>query len=293
MMISFTDAVEAALLADDQPAVTDYDLYARARAIRAAGEWDGRAIKRNPTEWDVSRLRSLLRRLTDKSAIAQDMDFNSGVWRIVQSTRAGSAEEIACIADPFCYVSHLSAMQRYGLTDRSPEALHLTRPARALWNAMRDEKMGLEGADEEAKALFLRFGIGETLRRRPVVTHETRHPATPVAVRGERTRISSIGRTFIDMLTHPDLCGGMRHALDVWDRSAGQFIDEIIPAVEATSSKIDKVRAGYILEERLQIDDPRIQAWRAFAQRGGSRKLDPEAPYAPTFSETWMISLNV
>ena len=71
------------------------------------------------------------------------------------------------------------------------------------------------------------------------------------------------------------------------------WIGQIISAVEEENASIVKVRAGYILSERLGIADPRIEAWKAFAQRGGSRKLDPDAPYAPVFSGAWMLSLNV
>lgn len=294
MMINFTDAIEAALLSDDQPIVTEYEVYRRAAELRQVGVWGDQAIKRGPVEWNAHRLRSLLRRLSAKRVLAPDVDFGSGVWRVVQSTRSGSAEEVACIADPFCYVSHLSAMQRYGLTERSPEALHVTTPARAVWNTLRDAKAVQElGSDDDAQGLLLRYSLGPSLRRRAVIVHESSHPASPVEVRGERTRISGIGRTFLDMLANPNLCGGMRHVLDVWERSAGDWTSEIIEAVNSTPSKIDKVRAGYILEERLGLNDPRILSWRTFAQRGGSRKLDPEAPYAPTFSASWMISLNV
>jgi len=293
--MNLNDALEQLLLERDTPVVTDYEFLILGRALFNKGTWAGEPLKRMPSGWDHIRARNAQRRLMMRRTIAPDTDFRSGVWRVVQSTRSGSAEEIACIADPFCYVSHLSAMQRYGLTDRSPESLHLSTPKRALWNSMRDEKMVADLGDErdiEHPAL-LRFGFKERIRRRPVTIHETSHPAEPVTVRGERTRITSIGRTFVDMLAEPSLCGGIHHVLDIWDNEAERWTNEIIAAVDAITAKIVKVRAGYILSERLDVDDKRIAAWQAFAQRGGSRKLDPDAPYAPIFSERWMISLNV
>lgn len=294
-MISFTETLDAALLADDQPVITDYDVFRRAAGLIEARLWNETPIKYLPKAWDQRRLRSLLNRLVRQQTLAQDRDFRSGVWRVVQATRSGTADEVACIADPFCYVSHLSAMQRYGLTDRSPTALHLTTPAREIWNRLRDTKIATEltAPPEDPTTLLVRFGFKEKLRRRPVVVHETRHPTTPASIRGERTRITTIGQTFVDMLSEPLLCGGMHHVLDTWDRHAESWLEEIIPAVETTETKIAKVRAGYILSERLGLKDPRISAWQAFAQRGGSRKLDPDAAYAPVFSEAWMISLNV
>ena len=110
---------------------------------------------------------------------------------------------------------------------------------------------------------------------------------------GEETRISSIGQTFADMLGESGLCGGMRHVLDVWEREAAQWVPEIAASVDKLTSKIAKVRAGYILSELLEIEHPAIERWEQFAQRGGSRKLDPEGEYLPSFSERWMISLNV
>lgn len=295
-MISFAEAVEASLLATDSPVVTDYDVYRAASTLMEKRVWDGVPIKRAPKEWDVPRTRNILRRLVARQTLAADRDFRSGVWRLVQATRAGTADEVACIADPFCYVSHLSAMQRYGLTDRSPEALHITKPSRPIWNAMRNAKIAAEVPERDigdAESLLRHFGLNPILRRRPVVVHETKYPAKPTQIRGERTRIISIGETFVDMLAEPQLCGGIHHALDIWDQQALDWLDQIIEAVDATESKIVKVRAGYILSERLCLDLPRIKAWRTFAQRGGSRKLDPDAPYAPIFSEPWMLSLNV
>lgn len=295
-MLSFVDAAEAAILSANDPVITDYGIFQVGLSLATMKTWDDRPIKYVPQGWDEKRSRNLTRRLVARSSLAQDKDFRSGVWRVVQATRAGTAEEIACIADPFCYISHLSAMQRYGLTDRSPEALHISRPARALWNALKLTKLASELPQEhvrDASRIMLHFGTNATLRRRPIEVHETKYPAKTMEVRGESTRVVEIGRLFVDMLAQPHLCGGIHHALDIWERSARDWLAQIIGAVDEENASIVKVRAGYILSERLGVADSRIEAWRAFAQRGGSRKLDPDAPYAPSFSEPWMISLNV
>jgi predicted transcriptional regulator of viral defense system len=295
-MKSFADAVEEALLEANSPVVTDYGVFHAGLDMFLTRSWKGEPIKYVPSGWDIRRSRNLIKRLVQRRALVSDQDFRSGVWRLVQATRAGTAEDVACIADPFCYVSHLSAMQRYGLTDRSPEALHLTTASRPVWNAMKAEKLSKDLPPEhirEASELFLRFGVNSNLRRRPVVIHETKYPAKTSEVRGENTRIVEIGQVFVDMLAQPHLCGGIHHALDVWDEHAPSWLDQIVAAVEQDNASIVKVRAGYVLAERLAISDPRIEKWKAFAQRGGSRKLDPDTPYAPTFSENWMISLNV
>lgn len=286
----------AKILADrDEPIVTEYDFYVLSAGLVRKGELAGEKIKRLPTRWDVARSRGALRSLEKKQVVIPDRDFRSGVYRITQATSAGTAEDACCLVDPFCYVSHLSAMQRYGLTERAPEALHLTTPSRPIWNRLRDEKMGRELLADMGVAYpqLIRIGFRPNVRRRPVMLHESSHPARPLGVRGGYTRISSIGRTFVDMLSEPRLCGGMHHILDIWENEAGAWLDQIIDEVDAVEAKIIKMRAGYILSERMGIDDPRILEWSRFAQRGGSRKLDPDTAYAPVFSEKWMISLNV
>jgi len=95
------------------------------------------------------------------------------------------------------------------------------------------------------------------------------------------------------MLSNPELCGGMAHVIDVWKESAKTYLDEIIQAIDKSPKSIIKCRAGYIIEQILNIKDCKVSKWSEFAQRGGSRVLDPNSPYAPEFSEKWMISINV
>jgi predicted transcriptional regulator of viral defense system len=290
------EAATKLLLQLNQAVVTEYELFIRVLSVFAEGSFQGQRITRAPREWDAQRNRSLIRNLVRDRVLVGDNDFRSGVWRIVQAVTAGSAEEACCLADPFCYVSHLSAMDRYNLTDRTPIELHLTTPDRPVWNRLRDEKMDADLANLSSHLevpMLNRIGFKTRVRRREVALHETIHPANPVVIRGEKARIAPIGHVFLEMLETPRLCGGIRHVLDIWETAARQWLGEIIPEVDRHSSKIVRVRAGYIIEERLGISDPRVSSWVQDAQRGGSRKLDPDAPYAPIYSEKWMISLNV
>lgn len=293
--MNFSDGLENALLAKDLPVVTLYDFYVLGDHLFRTKVWNSAPLKRLPHDWDQLRAKNAVRRLEARRALVANSDFASGVWRVTQATRAGSAEEVACIADPFAYVSHLSAMQRYGLTDRSPQALHLTSPKRPLWNALRSERAlrDLPEVQRVESPILNRPGFRDTIRRRPVVVHVSSHPWNPSPISGEETRITSVGQTFADMLTEPGLCGGMRHVLDVWENEAGQWVPEIVAAIDQLDIKIVKVRAGYILSEIMDIDHPALHNWEKFSQRGGSRKLDPDADYAPEFSERWMISINV
>ncbi|MFC4237287.1 hypothetical protein ACFOY8_18935 [Thalassospira xianhensis] len=293
--MNFTDALEEALLARDLPIITFYDFFVLGERIFFTKKWGEHFLKRLPHNWDYPRARNAIKRMEERQALVPDSNFRSFVWRVTQSTRAGSAEEIICISDPFSYVSHLSAMHKYGLTNRSPEALQITTPKRKLWNSMQEERIKKDLpslATFEPKLMF-RPHYNEFVRRRKVSTHTTSSPWKPAKLAGEETRITTIGQTFADMLLQPALCGGMRHVLDVWAKEATIWADEIIEAINKHKSKIIKVRAGYIFTEVLEITDPRITLWKTNAQRGGSQKLDPENDYSANYSETWMISINV
>ena len=47
------------------------------------------------------------------------------------------------------------------------------------------------------------------------------------------------------------------------------------------------------MSEVCGLNDLAFSDWEKSAQRGGSRKLDPEGEYVPDFSERWKLSLNV
>lgn len=275
----------------ETPLVTNYQMF---RILW--GIYKNRSVKYlrgdYPTKETFHQLRS---RLRQHNIIFQDPDYRR-FWRITSHSDR-PADEIVCIADPHTYISHISAMQSYGLTTRRPKALYVSQPSKQQLKSLNAAQVEADFGPAEARDYYVEpltiTHHPKKVRGRDIDVHTTQHIGQHIDIRGSFARIATIGQTFLDTLAQPEKCGGMLHVLDVWRDHASIYVDDIISAVDEAPKSIHKVRAGYILSERLGISHPRIEAWKAYAQRGGSRLLDPHAPFAPQFSEDWMISLNV
>ena len=273
-----------------KPIITQFEFFRIIRQVYRESYSKKLYLRRKIPDYDdYSRLRS---KLNMAGVIRPDRDYRTRVLRVLAVSDL-PAENITCLVDPTCYVSHLSAMQRWGLTDRNPAALILTRPDRKT--AAAQLQTMAEGLDEDGTNPFRLNIVGHPprVRNRAVHVYQSKTAGKSVPIRGEDARLSTIGQTFLDMLQKPDLCGGMSHVLDVWEEHAETFLDEVVTAVDTATRGLIKSRAGHILEERLGLRHQRIESWREFSQRGGSRKLDPAKGYAAMYSEKWMISLNV
>ena len=80
--------------------------------------------------------------------------------------------------------------------------------------------------------------------------------------------------------------------IDIYREHAPSNLAVILSEVSQHGTDIDRVRVGYILEERCGVSDRRLDDWLRYAARGGSRKLDVKAEYAAVFSERWSLSIN-
>ena len=177
----------------------------------------------------------------------------------------------------------------------------LTTPPPPRWGRLAVERMQKDlGPDgyalyREASLPPLRRLRLAKIHRKTVNIHSTVHcdPGAYVNVQERSLRVSTIGRTFLDMIREPDLCGGIYHVLEVYADHASRYLRLIVDTVDRHGSKIEKVRVGYLLGERLGLAHPTIETWRPLAQRGGSQKLYAKAPYSPNFSEEWCLSLNI
>ena len=227
------------------------------------------------------------------STLKRDPDLLSRHY----SLKEGTAIEVAMAVDPFCYLSHRSALAWHGLT-REAE-LHISTPNRSGWRSRVNEHMSevleFDVAHAEYDDLPFQFVNPQFTAKLRGVTlhrHELSMPVVPIPTH-EGIRVASIGDAFRQSIENPLWCGGIRNIVRIWKRHGITHHNKIIKAVEGAPEKIVKVRAGYLLNEVLGITNPAIDNWLRYAQRGSSRKLDPSSPYASRFSERWMLSINV
>ena len=249
------------------------------------------------TKADASLLQTRLAELESTGILTPHPNFENHAYRLLGRKEEDPAE-VACAIDPFCYLSHLSAMAHHGLTDRLPAKLFLSSPALRDWKGEaqarmeRDLESGLKRYLEAGLPALIHVKLKKIGPAEIRVLH-SKHRGAFKNVKGKTLRVSTLGRTFLDMLRNPDHCGGIRHVVEVYRQHAPVYLRLIVDELEQHGGPIDKVRAGYLLDEQCGVKDPTVESWTRFAQRGGSRKLDAAAEYQPVWSDKWCLSLNL
>lgn len=281
------DRIADALASTSAPAVSAYEL-ARQVFVFLDGAQD-----LVPKEVYQSVAQSLLR-----THLLTPMEQVTPKAYLLFGRSSASAAEVICSLDPFAYVSHLSAMEHHGLTDRFPKILYMTRPPATEWRkqaAVRTAKDLGERltAYEEAGLPRLVPPKIASVGRTVIQFYERSQLGAFRLVAGSSLRVATIGRVFLDMLREPSLCGGIQHVIDIYQSEAKRYLQFIVDEVDRHGQPIDKVRVGYMLTEVCRLDDPVVSDWQQFAQRGGSRKLNPDEEYVPDFSARWQLSINV
>lgn len=283
-----------------QPAITGYQIGLFIYHLYTQKKYKNYYItnikKNTPNRDDYNRY---IKDLTNYGILIRNIVSHKEVFGVL-SQSAPSAEEIICSIDPFVYISHLSAMEYHGLTDRFPKTLFLTTPKSSEWKVLAENKMSKDLGSEYNN--YLNTGLPklkklkiEKIQKKSINSFKTTfyNPGSYIKIKDQYLRVSNIGRTFLDMLKHPNLCGGIYHVLDIYTEHAKRYLRLIVDEVDQHGSIIDKIRIGYILDERLDLKDDKIEKWKLNAQRGGSRKLVADEPYKPFFSENWCLSINI
>jgi len=281
-----------------QPVVTDYELGRVLVHLYDKKEIEGRKIGRLRKPFpDKGDFRSLVETLVARGILRKSRDFRGSVYNILGKTQH-APEEILCSVDPFAYISHLSAMSYHGLSNRIPSTIFYSTPQHPKWSGFAMKKMRVDLGDQLAsyresnlpRLTQIRFA---RIEKKPVHKYASVHTGAFKVVKDRVLRVSTIGRTFLDMVRAAHLCGGINHVIEVYEAHAKPYEHLIVDEVERHGTLIDKTRAGYLLDEQCGITgNPVIEKWAQHVQRGGSRKLDPLSEYSSQYSERWCLSLN-
>ncbi len=301
--MKITAAISSEINELKKPVITGYDLGRLLFAVYQAGNYKGTPLSflRNsiPTRRNYF---SVVKELFSYSVLRHGkfVSHQYAFEIFSASSTPPSPGEVACCVDPFAYVSHLSAMEYHGLTDQFPKMLFISSPKSKVWSQLAKKQMEKDLGDAlalylDAELPILKRLVVNKIAGKPVNVYSSVHHdyGAYVTVKDRFLKVSSIGRTFLDMIRTPDLCGGIYHVLDVYSEFAKRYLRLIVDETNQNGNLIDKTRVGYILDERLGLSEPRIEGWKKNVQRGGSRKLVADGDYFSTYSETWCLSINI
>jgi hypothetical protein len=291
-------AISLSLGSLQEPVLTSYRLGIIIHRLYLSKTFNGEPLSRLLKDHaSAAEFNTAVGNLIRNGVLESHPNFPNKVYRIL-GRKESDAGEVACTVDPFCCVSHLSAMRFHGLTNRLPAKLFISGPNQHLWRQKSLEQMGKDLGDTlsvyfDGDMPKLTFPKMRRIDRTDIHRFSTTHPGAYKNVSEPLLRVSTIGRTFLDMLRSPHLCGGMAHVIEVWEEHARAYLKPIVSEIDRHGDPIDKVRAGYLINEKLRLADETVDAWKKFVSRGGSRKLDPSEPYMPQWSEHWCLSINI
>ena len=279
-----------------QPVITKYQLGVIIFNLYILGKYNGKKLRIRKSYPDSSDFNRIINDLKN-NGVLKDFKGLSAVYSIIGKDTS-SEEEIICSVDPFSYISHLSAMSYHGITDRVPKIVFISSPSPKNWKEFALERMKKDLKDnlsiynDNYFPKLIRVNM-ERVGKRVVNRFSSIHLGAYKNIRNKTIRVSTIGRTFLDMIKRPDFCAGIYHVVEIYKEFAERYLELIVNEIDRHGNKIDTVRAGYILEELCGLKHDIFDRWLQNVQRGGSRRLDPTEDYSSNYSERWCLSINI
>lgn len=222
---------------------------------------------------------------------------------ILDKSKDISPASIICSIYPETYISNLSAMRFYSITDRLPKVTQLVTPTRAEWKKKAQIDFlkfnELYNLDVETASLYKKYSIPfpDTKNGRLLnfqCETYSKSQVSPYTQMPDGTRIIAIGNLFIEMLENFIPCGGIDHVLDTYINFGLIFKEEIFTSLPQYSN-ITQAKVGFIFEQLLGLKNNNFLSEIKYKQReirGGSRKFISFEPYSDIYSPEWNISLN-
>jgi predicted transcriptional regulator of viral defense system len=225
-------------------------------------------------------------------------------------------EQVVSGIYPYGYLSHLSAMNVYKLGTVRSSAVYFTCLSRSDWNhqCLKDLKKAFKGFRVQVydmgdgstlQSIFLEQNLSveersiipgypseDALDGRNIILINKKNLAESEWWAG--VRVQNIIDLFIDMLRHPQYCGGFQHVIDVYNHHIDPYFEKIVAKLNSEGTIIDRARFGFIAERHLFKEHPFFKEWKVEQEdkRGGSRKLVSTLDFDSEFDPIWNISIN-
>ena len=218
---------------------------------------------------------------------------------------------------PLGFLSHLSAMNLYALSNTKSSGIYFTCPNRSDWKklCLKNIKKRFKGLSiampvsnkyiEINGFIFSTQSILDPYPNQKILEEAGSNKALIIinkksSVESEwwnNCHIQNIVDLYLDMLKAPHYCGGISHVLKIYQDHLiedQKLLSDILDILDKTGSIIDKARVGCILNKVFAIESSQLDKWKfeQIGKRGSSRKLFSNFEFDSFFDEEWNISIN-
>ena len=213
---------------------------------------------------------------------------------LISKKNIDSREQIICSIFPYGYISHISAMRWYGITDRLPKEVYYTALSKEQWKKRSLIEITTRmGNNIKANEFIPTYPRNEIYFGRRLIVTSKEINSLPLE-NSLGVRVQNVGELFNSMFSKTDYCGGQQHVIDVFKEHGDSVKNTVIKYVDRFGSKIDKARIGFMYSRVLDVESEIIEKWKIESQktRGSSKKLFSNAPFCSAYCEEWNLSLN-
>lgn len=221
----------------------------------------------------------------------------TGYGYFVKSRNKLTPVELLFPLFPHAYLTYLSAMRHYSITDRIPKQIQIELPSRAQWKAQNIEVVNQIDTSIDDKEIILKYlprypKNNDIYFKKKLLVSSTLSPK-PYIQLDNGVRVIEIGYLFVEMINNPKQCGGIDHVIDIFKEYGIAFKKKIYKAA-LESSLVAQARIGLIFEEILKQNDPEItkMKYRNKDLRGGSRVFLAGEDFSNIINVEWSLSLN-
>jgi len=198
---------------------------------------------------------------------------------------------------PYAYLTHLSAMRHYSITDRIPKQIQIELPSRTQWKSKIIEVVDQINASIDEKEIILKYlprypKNNDVYFKKKILVSSTKSPKLYINL-DNGVRVIEIGNLFVEMVNNPKECGGIEHVMDIFKEYGLAFKKKIYKAA-LESSLISQARIGLIFEQILGQSDPEIVKMKNRNRdlRGSSRVFIAGEDFSNIVNVEWCLSLN-